>query len=207
MQVSWEALTAVASLFSSFAVLAAVLVAVRQVRVGAAQVEHLRKATQLDGTMKIFALIGSDEQQQARRFILTELAARLEDDPKFRAEVSQLASFPSLHEHPELQVLRLMEMVGNYVKHGLLDENIMFDAWITAVIQIWERLDSCGVIALHREAIGPGMWENFEALYHRGQRWLRDSGQHLKLRPAIVAAPPLQSPPGRNEVVADAPVP
>lgn len=205
MQVSWEALTAVASLFSSFAVLAAVLVAVRQVRVGAAQVEHLRKATQLDGTMKIFALIGSDEQQQARRFILTELAARLED-PKFRAEVSQLASFPSLQEHPELQVLRLMEMVGNYVKHGLLDENIMFDAWITAVIQIWERLESCGVIALHREAIGPGMWENFEALYHRGQLWLRDSGQRLKLRPAIAAAPPLQSPPVRNEVVADAPV-
>jgi hypothetical protein len=167
MHVSWEALTAVASLFSSVAVLAAVIVAVRQVRVGAEQVEHLRKATQLDGTMKIFALIGSDEQQQARRFILTELAARL-DDPKFRAEVSQLASFPSLQEHPELQVLRLMEMVGNYVKHGLLDEDIMFDAWVTAVVQIWERLEALGIIAMHREAVGAGIWENYEALCTAG---------------------------------------
>jgi hypothetical protein len=57
MHVSWEALTAVASLFSSVVVLAAVLVAMRQVRVGAQQVEHLRKATQLEGTMKIFAIL------------------------------------------------------------------------------------------------------------------------------------------------------
>ncbi|HZO94095.1 MAG TPA: hypothetical protein VFB22_09985 [Candidatus Baltobacteraceae bacterium] len=42
MQVSWEALTAIASLLSTLAVLAAVVVAARQVRVGAAQVERLR---------------------------------------------------------------------------------------------------------------------------------------------------------------------
>ena len=204
MHVSWEALTAVASLFSSVVVLAAVLVAVRQVRVGAAQVEHLRKATQLEGTMKIFAMIGSDEQRQARRFIHTELAARLED-PKFRAEVSQLATYPSLREHPEVQVLRLMEMVGTYVKHGLLDEDIMFDAWVTAVIQIWERLETVGIIALHREAVGTGIWENYEALYHRGQRWLQEPARRPKLRSTSAAAAPAQ-PPDRKEVVADAPV-
>jgi hypothetical protein len=205
MHVTWEALTAMASLFSSFAVLAAVLVAVRQVRVGAAQVEHLRKATQLEGTMKIFGMIGSDEQQEARRFIHTELAARLED-PKFRAEVSQLATYPSLKEHPEVQVLRLMEMVGTYVKYGLLDEDIMFDAWVTAVIQIWERLETLGVIALHREAVGAGIWENYEALYHHGQRWLREPVRRPKLRPMNSAAAPNQEA-GRNEVVAGAPVP
>jgi hypothetical protein len=81
----------------------------------------------------------------------------------------------------------------------------MFDAWITAVIQVWERLETAGVIALHREAIGPGIWENFEALYHRGQRWLRDPAQRPKLRSTISAAAPAQHP-ERNEVVAaDAP--
>jgi hypothetical protein len=204
MHVTWEALTAVASLFSSVAVLAAVLVAVRQVRVGAAQVEHLRKATQLEGTMKIFAMMGSQEQQEARRFIYTELAARLED-PKFRAEVSQLATYPSLQQHPEVQVLRLMEMVGTYVKHGLLDEDIMFDAWVTAVIQIWERLEALGIIALHREAVGLGIWENYEALYHRGRDWLQAPAMRPKLRPADPAAAPVEQS-GRNEVVADAPV-
>jgi len=202
MHVSWEALTAVASLFSSVAVLAAVLVAIRQVRVGAEQVEHLRKATQLEGTMKIFAMIGSDEQQEARRFIHMELAARLQD-PKFRAEVSQLATYPSLKEHPEVQVLRLMEMVGTYVKHGLLDHDIMFDAWVTAVIQIWERLEILGIIAMHREAVGTGAWENYEALYHRGQRWLQESAQRPHLRPTNLADAPAK--PDRNEVVADAP--
>jgi hypothetical protein len=46
--------------------------AIRQVRVGAEQVEHLRKATQLEGTMKIFAILGSAEMQKARRFIARE---------------------------------------------------------------------------------------------------------------------------------------
>jgi hypothetical protein len=76
MPISWEALTAVASLISSVAVLGAVLGAVRQLRVGAAQVEHLQRATRLEGTMKIFAMLSSPEQQAARRFIALDLAER-----------------------------------------------------------------------------------------------------------------------------------
>lgn len=65
MQPSWEAVTAVASLLSSLAVLGALIVGLRQVRVAAAQVEHLRRATQLEGTMKIFEMLSSPEQQEA----------------------------------------------------------------------------------------------------------------------------------------------
>jgi hypothetical protein len=101
-------------------------------------------------------------------------------------------------------VLRLMEMVGNYVKHGLLDEDIMFDAWVTAVVQIWERLEALGIIAMHREAVGAGIWENYEALYHRGQRWLEEPVRRPKLRSTSSAAAPAQQA-DRNEVVADAP--
>jgi len=190
MHVTWEALTAMASLFSSVAVLAAVLVAIRQVRVGADQVEHLRKATQLEGTMKIFAILGSPEMQKARRFIALELPARLED-PKFRAEVPLLAMAPSVEEHGELGVLRPMEMIGAYVKHGLLDPDIVFDYWGLAVVYGWERLESLGIITMHREALGTAMWENFEDLYHRANRW------------AAVAA---SRGPNRDDVVADAPV-
>jgi hypothetical protein len=89
MQLSWEAVAAIASLLSSIAVLAAIVVGVRQVRVSAAQIEHLRRATQLEGTLKIFDMLGSPEQFDARRFVVQ----------------------------------------GVYVKHGLLDEAILFDFW------------------------------------------------------------------------------
>jgi hypothetical protein len=203
MHVSWEAVSALASLLSSVAVLAAVLVAIRQVRVGAAQVEHLRKATQLEGTMKIFAMLSSPEMQRARRFIAIDLPERL-GDPKFRAEVPLLAMSPSVEEHGELAVLRVMEMIGAYVKHGLLDAEIVFDYWAPAVIFGWEHLTALGIIAIHREALGPAMWENFEDLYHRAEHW------KLRLRPdadphgARRAAAPVPDP-GLHEVVADAP--
>src|SRR6202140_5124838 len=112
MHISWEALSAVGSAISSVAVLAAVIVAARQVRVGALQVQHLRKATQLDGTMKIFEKLASPEQQDARRFVAIDLPAKLED-PVYRAELGMMTMAPQ--PHPEMTVLRLMEMVGTYV--------------------------------------------------------------------------------------------
>ena len=173
MQVSWEALTAIASLLSSVAVLAAVLVAVRQVRVGAAQVDHLRRATQLEGTMKMFEQLRSPEQQAARRYILHDLAAQLAD-PSMRMEMQaqwEASGEPTLEERKWLPALTLMEMNGIYVKHGLLDAEIVFDYWIPAISRIWELLESHGVIATHRRVFGPEMWENYEYLYRRYEQW------------------------------------
>jgi Domain of unknown function (DUF4760) len=169
MRISWEALSALASAISSIAVLAAVIVAARQVRVGTQQVEHLRKATQLEGTMKLFEMLASPEQHDARRFVSMALAAKLKD-PVYRAELGLMTMAPQ--PHPEMTVLRLMEMVGTYVKHGLLDEEIIYDYWIPAIVNTWEPLQRLGVIRAHRESGGTKMWENFEALYERAQAWL-----------------------------------
>jgi len=169
MHISWEAVSALASAISSIAVLAAVLVAARQVRIGAQQVEHLRKATQLDGTMKIFEKLASPEQHDARRFVSMALAGKLED-PVYRAELGLMAMAPQ--PHPEMTVLRVMEMLGTYVKHGLLDEEIIYDYWIPAIVNTWEPLERLGVIKAHRDSGGTKMWENFEALYDRAQGWL-----------------------------------
>jgi hypothetical protein len=203
MHVSWEAVTAIASVLSSATVLCAILVAVRQVRVGAEQVEHLRKATQLEGTMKIFAVLGSPEMQNARRFVAAELPERLKD-PAFRAEIALLSAAPSLEQHGELVILRVMEMIGAYVKHGLLDPEIVFDYWGPAIIFGWERLDELGIIAIHREAVNPAMWENFEDMYCRARRWYDAPKIKPGLRAARQPAGPVTDP-GRHEVVADAP--
>jgi hypothetical protein len=99
VQITWDAVSALAGLFSTLAVLAAVLVAVRQVRVGAQQVDHLRRATQLEGTMKIFDLLNSREQQHARRFINVELEELLKD-PAFRADVVLAGMAEDPEKHP-----------------------------------------------------------------------------------------------------------
>jgi hypothetical protein len=169
MRISWEALSALASAISSIAVLAAVIVPARQVRIGVKQVEHLRKATQLEGTMKLFEMLASPEQHDARRFVSMALAAKLKD-PVYRAELGLMTMAPQ--PHPEMTVLRLMEMVGTYVKHGLLDEEIIYDYWIPAIVNTWEPLQRLGVIQAHRESGGTKMWENFEALYERAEAWL-----------------------------------
>lgn len=168
-QFSWEAVSAIASMISSLAVLVAIVVAIRQLRVGADQVDHLRRSTQLDGTMEIFDRLIGSEQVEARRFILTELSDKL-DDPTYRAELA-LGRFTD-RPHPETLVLRLMEMIGTYVKHGLIDEEIIFDIWVSAVIDTWDALERLGVIAAHREANGSLMWENFEFLAGRARRYL-----------------------------------
>jgi hypothetical protein len=58
MRLEWEALTALATVFSSLVILATVVYAAMQVRVGQRQaqgtqeqLEHLRRATQLDAMM------------------------------------------------------------------------------------------------------------------------------------------------------------
>lgn len=189
MLMNWEAIAAVASAFSSLAVVAAILVAVRQLRVGAAQVDHLRRATQLDGTMKLFALLTTPEQGEARHFIIEELADRCRADPVYRDELFNLRD---IRAHREFEVGKLMEMIGIYVKHGLLDPEIVFDYWIPGNRQAWTIFQSLGIVAAHR-SISPLMWENFEYLVDRYDRWFADH------RPLPV------HPESQNEVVADVP--
>jgi len=175
MPVNWEAVASIASLISTIAVLAAVVVGIRQVRVGAQQVDHLRRTTQLEGTMKIFSQLGSPEQVAARRFVAMELPIRLRE-PECRTQMTMVSMAANVEEHHELAVLRLMEMIGVYIKHGLLDEEIVFDFWIPAVQMMWQQLDELGVIAAHRQTAGSDMWENFEDLNRRSVRWAAKHG-------------------------------
>jgi hypothetical protein len=134
--------------------------------------------------MKIFDILNSREQQDARRFINTELEERLAD-PDFRADVARGGMAKAPEDHPEIVALRLMEMIGTYVKHDLVDADIVFDYWIPAVIHSWERLDALGVIVLQRATWGPTLWENFEELYRRA----KDSASVHGPAPATLTSP------------------
>lgn len=184
--VNWEDVKTAAQIGAALAVLIGTAIALNQFRLGAAQLNQVRAATQLDGTMKIFEMLGAEEQLASRRFIETELESKLKD-PAFRAGVPDARLKPAVHL--ELATLRLMEMLGLYVKYGLLEDKLVLDYWFPGIIDMWERLDEYGVIAQHRTATGPVQWENFEELYRRAKRWQLLHAPAWVSRSAAAAAP------------------
>ena len=162
--ISWEAISALAALISAVVVVATVVVGTRQVRVAAQQVEHLRRATQLEGTMNVFDELSTTEYRSAIHFVLNDLAGRMRNDAAFRDGVTEVG-LADARTHPELTVLRTYEKVGVYVKHGLLEGEVLVDFFGPLVIATWECLRDSGVVAVHRAARGKLLWENYEVLY------------------------------------------
>lgn len=166
---TWEAVTALATVFTGAIIAATAIIALREVRVGAAQVratgdqlEHLQKATQFEGSLAVFAELDSATQIEARRYVQFELGGRLEDDT-YRADVAFVNGADEL-VHRELGVLRCFERIAFYERKGLVDRETLLMVASGRIIVMWNCLE--GVVAIHRAAIGPGMWKNFENLYH-----------------------------------------
>ncbi len=64
-------------------------------------------------------------------------------------------------------VLNWYETIGTLYKHGLLNEDLLFD-WL-AVYAVWERVKS-HALALRQATGEPRMYENFEAMADAQQR-------------------------------------
>lgn len=178
----WEAVTALATLGTGFAIIATVMLGIRQLQLTRSQLEHLRRATQLQGAMKIFDDLNTAEFWDSLHFIATELANRM-NDPRFRDEVA-LIGLADVQVHRELPVMRAFERIGTYVKHGLIDGPLIYDFAMPPIERSWELL--ADVVRIHRTAHGKAFWENFEMLYVEGKRWSEKSrklsvGQLAKL--------------------------
>jgi hypothetical protein len=176
---SWEAVAALSTAFTGLVILATAVVAVREVRVASEhalatrdQLEHLRKATQFEGALAVFAELDTPFQQDARHFVQFELADRLRDDV-FREQVSRIGGTDEL-VHKELTVLRCFERVGAYVSKGWVDRDVVCMAASGRVIISWRALHE--VVQIHRSVSGPRFWENFERLYEDCKAWMRERG-------------------------------
>ena len=64
-------------------------------------------------------------------------------------------------------VLNYYETLGTLHKHGLINEDLLFD-WL-AVTEIWNRLR--GVVKGIQATSSPAMYENFEAMAEAQERW------------------------------------
>lgn len=164
---NWEALTAISTAFTGVVILLTVLFAARQVRAlneqskaMSAQLDHLRRATQLEGTLAIFDEITMPEIGEAYRYILNDFPERMKDE-RFRMEA--LARAPDQTVHKELLILRHLERVGTLVKNGLIDADVLLDFMGFFVRETWEHLRP--LVLEQRKRYGEArLWENFEHL-------------------------------------------
>jgi hypothetical protein len=163
----WEAVTALATLGTGIAIVATVLLGIRQLQLTGSQLEHLRRATQLEGAMKIFDDLNTEEFWDSLHFIANELPKRM-THPQFRDEVA-LIGMADTKVHRELPLMRTFERIGTYVKHGLIDGPLIYDLVWPPIERSWELL--ADVVRIHRTAYGDAFWENFEMLYREGKRW------------------------------------
>jgi hypothetical protein len=173
---NWEAVAAVSTAFTGLVILVTALAAMREVRIAAEhsrstrdQLEHLRKATQFEGALAVFAELDTPFQVNARHFVQFELENRMQDE-QFREEVALIAGADEL-EHKELTVLRCFERIGTYAKKGWVDEDVVYMVASGRVVVTWRALEE--VVAIHRSVAGPMFWDNYEHLYEECKAWMR----------------------------------
>lgn len=189
-RMTWEAITALATLGTGLAIVATVLLGIRQLTLTRSQLEHLRQATQLQGAMAIFADLNTAEFWDSLHFIATELPARLKDDAVFRSELASIG-LADTKVHRELTLMRTFERIGTYVKHGLIDGPIIYDFAFPPIEKSWELLSE--VVKAHRAEHGEAFWENFEMLYREGRRWSDETRGNAPTRNRRGAARALRS--------------
>jgi hypothetical protein len=162
---NWEAVTALSTAFTGLVIFLTVIYAARQVhalneqsKALGAQLEHLRRATQLDGTLAIFEELFSPDVMAAYRFIMTDYDERMKDE-RYRAEAIQ--SIPDPEKHKEIHFLRHMERIGTLVKGGLLDSDVLLDFSDEMILGTWKHLKPL-VLEQRRYLKRERLWENFE---------------------------------------------
>jgi len=140
----WEAVTAISA--------PRAVVIAATVLVGYRQLNHLRLATRLDGTLKILEELGADKMRDAYRFVLSDLPYRM-NDQRFRAEIATVGMADE-NVHQELRVLRLFENVGTYVRFKMIVWDILCDYSGPWIRNTWNTLNALGIIAEHRKNLG-----------------------------------------------------
>jgi len=165
---SWEAVTAIASLITAIVIAATAITAVIQIR-------HLRTANQLSAALNLYAEQDGAELRKARTFVSTELEERMRD-PAFREAL--LTGTIDRDVHIEIKLGNYWEKFGLLMRTGLLDK-ILFLSWGSgACVNDWRLLrDVTRALRTHR----PTAWRDFEYLARLATGYL-DEAQHHPLQ-------------------------
>ena len=126
------------------------------------QIRQLRAQTTLAGLLKVLDDWRDPEFQNVMRYVRRELPEKLRD-PAFLAELDGPIDTV---QHPEIHICSWYEQIGSYMKHGLLDEQVMLDVSSSTCYATW--LDLEPVITRMRRTRGDALYENFEYMAVRG---------------------------------------
>jgi hypothetical protein len=164
----WEALAAIGSIASAAVIAITVVMAARQVKITADQLEQTRRATQFEAVRSVLRELAEPKFVSAFRFIVNDLASHMRDETFFRA-VGQIG-LSDLAVHEEIYLLRALDRIGTYVKFGLVDGEIVYSSYWARIILSWELLHD--VVAIHRQIAGTEFWKSAEFLHDDCARWL-----------------------------------
>jgi hypothetical protein len=157
---SWEALSALASLGTLLVVGATAIAAL-------VQLHHLRAANQLNALLTVLRFAYGPEMREARKFVADRLPEMLKR-PEFRKELEEGSMNREVHQ--ELQVCDYYERIGSFIKNGLLSADLYLDQ--SSPELSWRQVEP--VVTITRRKRGPTVYENFEYLIALSRRWDRN---------------------------------
>jgi len=160
---TWEGISATATVVSTVVIAATALAAVIQIR-------QLKLATQLEGFLALHQEYASREMYAAREYVANELPARLRD-ADYREELVRGTAFTGTH--PELILGNFWEKVGSLVSTGLLEPNLYLETGAYRAIEAWDQLAE--VVQLRRES-EPLQWAGFDHIVKLSREYLEHKG-------------------------------
>ena len=164
---SYELLSAVASL-GTFVVIAATAIA------AIVQLRHIRASNQLNIVLGYLNQVENKEMQQRLAFVRNELAKKMED-PAFRAGLEA----PPIDriEHPEMYVMDYYDNLGRVMSMKLVDDNVILGGEAFRVVAFWKLLEpTIGVIRRYRpdRSHYGDFFIDFEYLVSRARQYASD---------------------------------
>ncbi len=159
-------------LWNTFATYGTFLVIAATALAAIVQLRQLRGSNQIAALYKVRETSESRELRDAQHFVFTELAEKMKD-PAFRYQVQHRAARTNENQASIAKIVTVgnfWESMGTLVKTGLLDKNLVFEAWSGHVADDWEKLAS--VTALWRRTRGTALMENFKYLTVLSKDWV-----------------------------------
>lgn len=119
-------------------------------------------------------------------YVRHDLADRMGDE-RFRESLLRIPI--DRRDHPELYLCDMYNHVGSFVRNGLIDERIYLQTEWYNVNLYWGLLRD---IVLRTRQNRPYLFENFEWLAARAERWLQEHphGDYPPNQPRMLGAPP-----------------
>lgn len=175
---SWEAVTALATAGTFVVILATAIAALKQLR-------HTRNGNQIVALAEFRETFQSPEFVDARHFITSELPKRLEDN----LEAERASTVPFIGEYQAIgYVANFFDGLGLFVKHRIIDEELVCESFGYVVVSTWEAL--VPVLTCVRQRSNIDFWGSFEYLASRADEFNRKRGGIYTTYPANVARMP-----------------